>query len=155
MNLRQVLEAGAAAAFAIANPEDRYFLKWDDEGLIQLPQELTKKRYSWLEQNYKAGSDAIKTKKDLINSSQSHPNIVSSHGLFRIDPTGETINSPFFDIEDDYHVKTDLWLASSVAVETMDLFYGVNKGRNVIDFMPDFPEHLARLERDTNALWMN
>jgi hypothetical protein len=152
MNLRQVLEAGAAAAFAIANPEDRHFFKWDDKGLIQLPQELTKRRYSWLERNHKAASDSIKAKKDLINTSQSHANIVNSHGVFRIDHAGEIINAPFFDIEDDYHVKTDLWLASAVALEVMDLFHGVNKGRNVIDFTATFPEHLARLERDTSAL---
>jgi hypothetical protein len=88
----------------------------------------------------------------LINNFQSHANVVSAHGVFRIDDTGELINAPFFDIEDDYFVKADLWLASAVALEMMDLFYGVNSGRNVIEFMPNFPEFIARLESDTTTL---
>jgi hypothetical protein len=65
-------------------------------------------------------SDAIKTKKDLINNGQSHANVISADSVFRIDDTGELINAPFFDIEDDYFVKTALWLAASVALELMD-----------------------------------
>jgi hypothetical protein len=152
MNLRQVLEAGAAAAFAIANPEDHHFFKIDDKGIVKTPQKLTDKRYEWLEQNYKNKSDSIKAKKSLINNSQSHANVVSAHSVFRIGDTGELINAPFFDIEDDYFVKSDLWLASAVALEMMDLFYGVNGGQNVIEFMPGFPDFIGRLERDTNAL---
>jgi hypothetical protein len=34
MNLRQVLEAGAAAAFAIANPEMHHFVDTDENGLV-------------------------------------------------------------------------------------------------------------------------
>lgn len=152
MNLRQVLEAGAAAAFAIANPEDRHFFKIDDKGIVKTPQKPTDKRYEWLEQNYKDKSDSIKAKKTLINNSQSHANVVSAHSVFRVDDTGELINAPFFDIEDEHFVKSDLWLASAVALEMMDLFYGVNIGRNVIEFMPGFPDFVGSLERDTNAL---
>lgn len=71
---------------------------------------------------YREKSDAIEAKKGRINDSQSHANVVSSHSVFRIDDTGELINAPFFDIEDDYFVKSDLWLASAVALELMDLF---------------------------------
>jgi hypothetical protein len=34
INLRQVLEAGAAAAFAIANPETEHFATTDGQGFI-------------------------------------------------------------------------------------------------------------------------
>jgi len=34
MNLRQVLEAGAAAAFAIANPEGHHFADVDEQGIL-------------------------------------------------------------------------------------------------------------------------
>jgi hypothetical protein len=134
MNLRQVIEAGAAAAFAIANPEDRHFFKVDANNIITLPPKLTEKRYRWLEQNFKAGSDAIKAKKELINNAQSHANVVSADN-----------------IEDDYYVRTDLWLASAIALDLMDLFYGVNKERSVIGFIDDFPVFLAKFERDTAA----
>jgi hypothetical protein len=45
MNLRQVLHAGAAAGFAIANPELEHFADVDTQGLLDLSQALTKKRY--------------------------------------------------------------------------------------------------------------
>jgi hypothetical protein len=48
MNLRQMLEAGAAAAFAIANPEQEHFVETDEKGLLDPSQELTKKRHNGL-----------------------------------------------------------------------------------------------------------
>jgi hypothetical protein len=149
MNLRQAIEAGCAAAFAIANPEDEHFFKLNERGLVKSPQKLTDKRYRWLEQSR---SDVIKAKKDLINESHSHTNIVSSDNVFRIDDTGGLANSPFFDIEDDHLVMCDLWLASTVALELADWFYGVNKGLNVIEFMPGFVEAVQSLGKETNAL---
>ena len=116
------------------------------------PQKLTDKRYRWLEQNFKSKSDAIKTKKDLINDNHSHTNIVSSESIFRMDDTGALANSPFFDIEDNHLVKCDLWLASTIALELADWFYGVNKGLNVIKFMPGFDDAMRSLGAETNAL---
>jgi hypothetical protein len=49
-------------------------------------------------------------------------------------------------------VKTDLWLAASIAADLMDLFYRVNKGRNAIGFTKGFSQYLMQLERDTAAL---
>ena len=143
MNLRQVLEAGAAAAFAIANPELEHFAEIDDGGILDPTQELAAKRYKWLATYYSAGSDAIKAKKNVINNIAAHANIVSAEQTFRISDRGDTIDAPFFDIEDEYHVKADLWLASSIAIEVMDLLYGVNRDRNVIEFMQDFTTHFA------------
>jgi hypothetical protein len=34
MNLRQVLEAGASATFAIANPEQHHFVDTDQHGIL-------------------------------------------------------------------------------------------------------------------------
>ena len=152
MNLRQAIEAGCAAAFAIANPEDEHFFKLDEKGLVKSPQKLTDKRYRWLEQNFKSKSDVIKLKKDLINANHSHTNIVSSESIFRIDDVGALANSPFFDIEDEHLVKCDLWLASTVALELADWFYGVNKGLNAIEFMPGFVDAVQSLGKETNAL---
>jgi hypothetical protein len=150
--MRQVLEPGAAAAFAIANPENEHFFEIDKNNIIASDQKLTVKRYRWLELNFKAGSDAIKAKKDLINNQQAHANIVSTESVFDIAEDGEMVNAPFFDAEDEHFVKIDLWLASSIAVALMDLFYGVNKGRDVITFMDRFPEFWQRLKSDTEAL---
>src|SRR5215813_3086364 len=76
MVLRQALEAGAAAAFVIANPEPEHFAKTDAQGFIDPSQELTRKRYKWLDKHFPAGSDVIKEKKRLINNSTAHANIV-------------------------------------------------------------------------------
>jgi hypothetical protein len=69
MNLRQVLEAGAAAAFAIANPEQDYFVETDEQGLLDPAQDLARKRYKWLQEYYRQKSDWIKATKERINSS--------------------------------------------------------------------------------------
>jgi hypothetical protein len=51
------------------------------------------------------------------------------------------------DIEDDHLVKIDLWLAASIALDLMNLFYGANAGRNVIEFMPNFPAFLGLVRK--------
>jgi hypothetical protein len=152
MNLRQVLEAGAAAAFAIANPELHHFADTDKQGLLDPAQALTKKRYQWLDQNYRQKSEWIKAKKEQINLSTAHANIVSSESTFRVADAGGMINAPFFDIEDEYTAKADLWQTGSIALTLVDLFYGVNQGRNVIEFCPGFTCHVGRLAQDNEAL---
>jgi hypothetical protein len=83
MNLRQVLESGAAAAFAIANPRLEHFADVDPQGLLDPSQTLTKKRYQWLEANFRSKSDWIKEKKEQINLSTAHANVVSTESVFR------------------------------------------------------------------------
>jgi hypothetical protein len=152
MNLRQVLEAGTAAAFAIANPDLHHFADVDEAGILDPSQGLTRKRYAWLSKHYPAGSEAIKAKKELINNLTAHANIVSTDQVFRVSERGDMIDAPFFDVEDEYYVKADLWLMSSIAVELMDLFCGVNQGRGAIEFAPDFPAHLKVAVQRANAL---
>jgi hypothetical protein len=152
MNLRQVLEAGAAAAFAIANPELHHFADTDAQGLLDPSQTLTRKRYQWFDQNYRQKSDWIKAKKEQINLSTSHANIVSSESTFRVADTGDTINTPFFDIEDEYTVKVDLWMTGSIALTLVDFLYGVNQGRNVLEFCADFMRHVGRLAQENETL---
>jgi hypothetical protein len=149
MNLRQVLEAGAAAAFAIANPDDKHFFEIEN-GLIQLPKKLPGKRYDWLGENHKALSDVIKARKDHINNSLAHANVLASHRIFSVD--GDQANVPFFEEEDTHLVQVDLWLAGAVALDVMKLLREVNTGRNVIEFTDNFDNHLFVLERRVVAL---
>lgn len=152
MNLRQTLEAGCAAAFAIANPEDEHFFKIDQHGIVTSPQKLTDKRYRWLDQNFKTRSDGIKAKKELINNNQAHTNVIMADSIFQMDDTGELANAPFFDIEDNYFVKGDLWLTATIALELADWFYGINKGRDVIEFAPGFVDEMQALAKGTDSL---
>jgi hypothetical protein len=84
--------------------------------------------------------------------SAAHANIVSSGSIFRIADADDIINAPFFDIEDEYVAKADLRQATSIALSLMDLFYGVNQGRNVIAFYPVFAATIGRLAQETDAL---
>ncbi|HCM45352.1 MAG TPA: hypothetical protein DIS54_00745 [Candidatus Veblenbacteria bacterium] len=152
MNLRQVLEAGSCAAYAIANPDREGFADIDDKGIIDPTQELTNKRYKWLEDNFKKGSDAIKNMKGTINNSAAHSNIVYAHHNFRFDGQQGRFITPYFDIEDDYLVEADLWQIGNIAMGLMDLFYGVNKGLSVIKFVDDFLPKFKALETENHRL---
>jgi hypothetical protein len=157
MNLRQVLEAGAAAAFAIANPETHHFVDVDAFGIMDPAQKLTNKRYRWLKTNYPSESDWIAATKDRINSSTAHANIISGDSTFRIADDYTAASAPFFDIEDEFFVKADLWLISSVALTLMDFFFGVaddvaRAGRSVIGFRSDFQRKIQDLAAENSAL---
>lgn len=152
MDLRQELEAGSCAAYAIANPDQKGFADIDENGIINSSQELTNKRYKWLEDNFKKGSDAIKNMKGEINKSTAHSSIIYAHNNFRLDDEKWKFVTPFFDIEDDYLVKTDLWQIGNIAMGLMDLFYGVNKDLGIVKFVDDFIPRLKALEAENHRL---
>ncbi len=158
MDLRQVLEAGSAAAFAITHPEAEHFVDVDAFGIMNPSQKLTSKRYKWLEKNYPDKSAWISSTKNTINNSAAHANIISGDNTFRMADDRSAASAPFFDVEDEYFVKADLWLTSSVAIQLMDLFFGVAgdvarvAGRSVIEFRDDFQRTVNRLASENKAL---
>lgn len=152
MDMRQVLEAGACAAYAIAHTELKDFADLDEQGILDPSDTLTKKRYQWLQNNFQTGSDAIKRMKGSINISSAHSNIVYAHTNFRFDSASVRFDTPFFDFEDEYLIKNDLWMIGNVALGLMDLFYGVNKELNVIKFIDDFVPRLNSLEKENHEL---
>ena len=85
MNLRQTLEAGACAAFAIANLDHAHFVDTDEHGILDPSPKLVGKRYDWLDKNYPDGSTAIKEMKQQINASVAHANLINTHNTFRTD----------------------------------------------------------------------
>ena len=136
MNLRQVLENGACAAFAIANPDPAHFVNATPEGTFD-----TKKltgTYKWLDEKFPKGSSQIKAMKDMINELTAHANIAYTNQNFRLADSGDKFSTPFFDIEDEFFVKADLLLASKIALSLIDLFYGVNKDVHAIVWRDDF-----------------
>jgi hypothetical protein len=152
MNLRQTIEAGACAAFAIANPDHAAFVDTDEHGILDPSPGLAGKRYKWLNKNYPDGSTAIREMKQQINVSVAHANLISTHNTFRPDYEAGWFSAPFFDIEDEHHVKTDLWLVAQVALTLMVFFYEINESRNSIKFVDEFWQLLEPLREANNAL---
>jgi hypothetical protein len=150
MNLRQTLEAGANAAFAIANPDHGHFITADERGILDpVPGQ---KRYAWLDRHYPAGSAAVKEAKDQINAVEAHANLISSQNTFRTDYQDRVFAAPFFDIEDEYHVKTDLWRIGQVALVLMHFLAEINETRNIIKFADDFWPLIETLRESNNDL---
>jgi len=138
MNLRQVLEAGAWAAYAMGNKEQEKFAE-SNNGILDVPDRLRKAKNKWLNDNFKIKSDEIKNLKDQINKSTAHSTIIYAFQNFRINPISNPgFDTPFFDFTDEYKVKSDLWFVGNVALGLIDLFNGVNQRFGVFQFVDDF-----------------
>ena len=55
-------------------------------------------------------------------------------------------------MEDEFQVKFDLWLTASISIDLMDLLYGVNKGRDVVKYIPNFDYDLHQFHQRNRAL---
>lgn len=153
MNLRQVLESGTNAVYALANPNSNDFVHSTPEGLLETSDRLQDKRYKWLESNYPKGSDAIKTMKKMMQP-QSHSNIIDVHRTFKYEHKGKSIwlATPFFDTENDFQVKADLWTVANVVMGLMDLFYGISLKYPHVGFSPTFVDSLQRIDKENARL---
>jgi hypothetical protein len=152
IDLRQALEAGACAAYAIANPDVGGFADIGADGLLDAPQDLAKKRYAWLDKHYPHGSTAIKNMKASINQASAHTNIVYAHQNFTFVAEKGRFETPFFDIEDGLLIKTDLWMVANISMGLVDLCCGVNKDYGALVFVDDYATKLKRLEAENQRL---
>lgn len=145
MNLRQVLEGGTSAAFALANRDPAGFADTRDDGTLDPSQRLAKKRFEWLDKNFPVGSAAFKLMKDGINEVGAHSNIVSAQQTFDADFTAGVFNTPFFDFEDEILVKTDLWQIANIALGVMYLLYGVHQKYGGFEFHESWEANFKKL----------
>ncbi len=152
MDLRQALEAGACAAYAIANPEQEGFVEENESGYLDAPQELRGKRYEWLTNNFPEGQRSMKQLKDIINQTTAHPSLIYAYNNFYFNKENGKFETPFFDIKNERMIKTDLWEIGNIAMGLMDLFYGVDKDIGAIKFIDDFIPRLKKLENDNLKL---
>lgn len=93
-----------------------------------------------------------KKMKDIINNSTAHSNIIYAYKTFSINKQERRFDTPFFDIEDEYLVNTDLFMIGNVAMGLLDLFYGVNRDLKTIKFADDFILRLKELERENDKI---
>ena len=151
MDLRQTLEAAVCAAFAIVHTDPALFADTTEAGALDSSQTLSRKRYRWLDDNFPDASLYIKGHKDWINNSTAHANIVYTHRIFELKE--REYNLPFFDIEDDYYTRTDLYTIGAIGISLMKLFYGVNdRHGRPIEFVADFERRLLALNAQSDEL---
>jgi hypothetical protein len=150
MDLRQVLEAGAYAAHALANHDVDVAKLMDDDGFLKPTS--GRAAYQWLDQNYPAGSSQLKSIKGMINETLSHANLVNTQNNFRYSGDGQSMEASFFDTEDDHLVKTRLWQAGNVAQGIIDLFWGVHLQHGGVEFRDDFEPRFRQLAEENASL---
>lgn len=153
MDLRQVLESGANASYALGNPNSDDFAKVTEEGILELSEKLKDKRYKWLDENYPKGSSAIKSMKKALQT-YSHSNIIDAHRTFKYKEEDRVamLETPFFDFENEYQTKSNLWSIANISMGLMDLIYGINQKQSIITFSDDFVSRLQALDRENKRL---
>lgn len=154
-DLRFASESSAWAAFAIGNnslEKDREkFAIEDESGILNPDDALKKAMYKWLNEEYNEGSVSLKRYKNQTNALSSHANIVDAHRTFSGFVDGK-FKTQFFDNSEDRHIKTDLWAVANLVMGSLDLFYGVNKDFNIIEFSDDFLERMSVLKAENDNL---
>lgn len=151
MDLRQTLEAAVCAAFAIVYTDPALFADTTEAGTLDSSQALSRKRYRWLDDNFPDASLYIKGHKDGINNSTAHANIVYTHRIFELKE--REYNLPFFDIDDEYYTRTDLYTIGAIGISLMNLFYAVNdRHGRPIEFVEDFEQRLLLLNSQSEEL---
>lgn len=150
LDLRQVFEAGAKGAYAIAFPDENKFVQKGGKGTLFEPKGLSKECYMWLGKNYPEQALPLEKLKSIINKSCAHANAIFAFPNFKM--TGKRCEFTFFDKDDVDLVKVDLWFVGNTAMGLMDLFYVVNQERSLITFTSDFITRLKDYEAVGNEL---
>lgn len=153
MNLRQLLESGTNAAYALAEPSSDNFYRVTPEGILEIPESLKQKKYKWLKKNHPDASESLKKMKDAIQPS-SHSNIVDAYRIFRTgtEDSSLELETSFFDMRNDFQVKGDLWSVGNIPIGILDLIYGINQAYNRITFPDNFVEQLLGLDKESKRL---
>ena len=152
MNTRQVLEAGAWAAYALAHDDPNLFRTQTPQG-AEVPRSLSRACNRWISGNYEEHSNTISRLKNQINESVAHANIVYAFETFNIVTEGRTgFSTPFFDIEDEFQIKTDLLMVSNIAMGMIRLFLDVNRSERVFQPPDGFEQDFDAVMREHDRL---
>lgn len=152
LNMRQLLESGAWAAYAMGNAEKEKFCEVENNDIIGVPKRLKEARDAWLTSNFEPKSEEIRRLKKLINDSVAHSNIVYAFQNFESKLSETGFHTPFFDFDDEYKVKSDLWFLANIILGLLDLFYGANLRFGVFKLRDDFLSVYHALVRQNNNL---
>lgn len=150
LDLRYTIESAVAAAYALAFHQPGDFAELTDLGTWDSKQKFASRRNQWLNEHHPQASEYLKSIKDYINNSHAHANMVyTSNNL--IEGDGHA-SAPFFDVLDEYYVKTDLWMLSGVGLSIVDLLYGENEKLRIIEFSDDLGRTFNEIRVRNEAL---
>lgn len=153
MNMRQVLEAGAWAAYGMAFSEPEKFSRIDEDGKASCPKKLKEARDKWLNDNFKTKSDEMRTLKKTLNESTAHANAIYSFERLKMKPIEDPgFEFPFFDPLDEYRIKMDLLFVANTAFGLIDLFNAVNNEYKPFVFCSDFLQRFQKLTKEHDRL---
>ena len=109
--------------------------------------------YKWLDDNFKIKADETRKLKGMISRAGAHSNITYAFANFKMKPANEPgFKTAFFDPENDYWIKTDLWFVANTALGLLDLFYGVNQRYKVFKLSDNFEPKFKHLVDQNNQL---
>jgi len=149
MNLRQVLEAGAFAAYYIHNKDISNFT--DQNGnILKVPKSKSDRMYKWLKKDQPNFSQNIYNMKKKINEYNAHSNILGASNHFQVKEN--EFGTTFFDNEDDYFVKIDLWSVADAGLRIIEGLHKINNGKKNLTFANDFEENLCILDKKHQKL---
>ena len=152
MNLRYVIEAGQWAAYAMGNKEQEKFCGKDNNGILLIEDKHEKAMYRWLDDNFKVKANETRRLKKII-SGGAHSNITYAFQNFEMKSFHDAgFKTTFFDPENDYWIKTDLWSVANTVLGLLDLFYGVNQQYKVFRLIDDFGDRFKKLVDQNNQL---
>ncbi|MEK6840050.1 MAG: hypothetical protein AABX72_03845 [Nanoarchaeota archaeon] len=153
MNLRYVIEAVQWAAYAMGNEDQEKFCSKDSNGIISIEDSHEKAMYKWLDDNFKVKADETRRLKKMISGAGAHSNITYAFQNFEMKPFEDAgFKTTFFDPENDYWIKTDLWFVANTALGLLDLLYGVNQQFKVFKLIDDFGSKFKTLVDENNRL---
>ncbi len=152
MNLRQVLEAGAWAAYGMAHEESTLFYT-EQDGRITTPENLSRARNTWLNTNYPEKSETIRNLKNNLNESVAHSNVTYTTMNFGFnDGVTPGFITSFFDSEDGFQMNMGLLATANFAMGMIDLFVTINQNEHVFQTPEGFAEQFINLVQEHNSL---
>jgi hypothetical protein len=151
VNMRHVLEAGAWAAYAMVHTGAEMFCEIDEHGYMDVPKRLEKARNAWLEKHHPTKSNELERLKKIINASLAHSNVIQASSASQMrDVTDPGFDTPFFDPENGYQIRSDLWFIGNTAMGLTDLLVAINREQKVFQLIDGFDDQFSALSAESN-----
>ncbi|PCI25728.1 hypothetical protein COB57_00755 [Candidatus Peregrinibacteria bacterium] len=151
MNLRQVQESGIAVAYRILHENNDKFYTIDSEGVIIIAASFKKKTINWIKSYDTNFASVLHDIKKSFNDS-THVNLFNTIQNSKINTEDKLFESQFFDYEDEYAIKIELFEIANLAIVLLQLFYKVCNEGSIFTVIDDFSMRLKTLEKDHGVI---